>query len=123
MTKGKKNMVQAESKSAKLARKHKSKNFNEFYTLYEEAEIVLRPIFDKFKDKRICCPCDSDDSNIVKWLKDNGCDVINFSNLDVNSEEARTIMQECDFVITNPPFSLKIFIPFIKYLIDAKKDL
>lgn len=97
--------------------------FNEFYTTYEQAEAVLRPMLKHFDGKRVCCPCDGAESNIVKWLLENtNCDVTFFDYLDFNSEEARSIMNRCDVIITNPPFSMKHFKPFAHWLIDNKKD-
>lgn len=44
---------------------------DEFYTLYEECELIFRPIVKDLMNKKIHCPADSEDSNIVKWLKEN----------------------------------------------------
>ena len=95
---------------------------NEFYTLYEQAELVLSPLKEHFMNKRIVCPCDTEESNIVKWLRDNTNSEVISSSIDVNSEEARELMLTADMIVTNPPFSLKVFSPFFKWLYDNNKD-
>ena len=96
--------------------------FNEFYTLYEQAELVLGQLKEHFMNKRIVCPCDTEESNIVKWLRDNTNSEVIASSIDVNSEEARELMLTADMIITNPPFSLKVFTPFLKWLYNSNKD-
>lgn len=109
----------------------KDPTFNEFYTLYENCELIFRdliPIIDEqTKPKNyqltVCCPCDSEKSNIVKWLQDNtDWKIIYFGDKDVNGEEARHIMLEADVIITNPPFSMNVWRPFMTWLIDNKKN-
>lgn len=108
-----------------------SKSFNEFYTLYESCELIFRdllPIIEKQTKKNnrkltVCCPCDSEKSNIVKWLQDNtDWNIIYFADKDVNSEEARNIMLESDVIITNPPYSMRVWRPFMTWLIANKKN-
>ena len=103
----------------------KNKNnptFDEFYTLYEQAEQVLSPLKEHFMNKRIVCPCDTEESNIVKWLRDNTNSEVIASSIDVNSKEARELMLTADIIVTNPPFSSKVFSPFFKWLYDNNKD-
>ena len=109
----------------------KQPKFNEFYTLYESCELIFRdllPIITKQtkpKDNQltVCCPCDSEKSNIVKWLQNNtDWNIIYFGDKDVNSEEARNIMLEADIIITNPPFSMNVWNPFMTWLITNKKN-
>lgn len=109
----------------------KDPTFNEFYTLYESCELIFRdllPIINeqtKTKSNKltVCCPCDSEKSNIVKWLQNNtDWNIIYFGDKDVNSEEARAIMLKADVIITNPPFSMDIWIPFMTWLIENKKN-
>ena len=103
----------------------KNKNnptFNEFYTLYEQAEQVLSPLKEHFMNKRIVCPCDTEESNIVKWLRDNTNSEVIASSIDVNSKEARELMLTADIIVTNPPFSLNVFSSFFKWLYDNNKD-
>lgn len=105
--------------------------FDEFYTLYESCELIFRdllPIINeqtKTKNNQltVCCPCDSEKSNIVKWLQDNtDWNIIYFGDKDVNSEEARDIMLEADVIITNPPFSMRVWRPFMTWLIANTKN-
>lgn len=108
-----------------------SDTFNEFYTLYESCELIFRDLLpiinEQTKTKNntltVCCPCDSEKSNIVKWLQDNTYwNIIYFGDKDVNSEEARNIMLEADVIITNPPFSMRVWKPFMTWLITNKKN-
>ncbi len=103
----------------------KKKNYdNEFYTLYEEADKLLTPYLDYInKAKTIYCPCDSDDSNIVKWLKNNtNCKILYQYKNDFNSEVVREEMYKADIIITNPPFAMKQFRPFFEWLISNNKN-
>ena len=112
-------------------RGYKDPTFNEFYTLYESCELIFRdliPIINeqtKTKNDKltVCCPCDSEKSNIVKWLQDNtDWKIIYFGDKDVNGEEARAIMLEADVIITNPPFSMNLWKPFMTWLIENKRN-
>ena len=78
-----------------------SKN-DEFYT----PEYAIKPILKYIPiDSVVWCPFDTDKSNFVKLLKEKGCKVIathiqndgDFFKLNIN----------CDFIISNPPYSLK----------------
>ena len=109
----------------------KCPTFNEFYTLYENCELIFRDLIpiinEQTKPKNdtltVCCPCDSEKSNIVKWLQDNtDWKIVYFGDKDVNSEEARAIMLEADIIITNPPFSLNVWKPFMTWLIENSKN-
>lgn len=98
--------------------------FNEFYTLYDEADKFLTPYLEHIsKAKTIYCPCDSEESNIIKWLKEHCTAKIEYQHeKDFNSEEIRAKMLKADIIITNPPFSSKAFNPFVRWLLDNKKD-
>lgn len=102
----------------------KKPHFNELYTTEEMAELFLIPYKKYFtKNKTIVCPCDTEDSEIVKWLTNNTkAKVIFFGDKDMNSEDARLIMNQADWVITNPPFTYNVFKPFLDWLIDNKKN-
>lgn len=108
-----------------------SKNplFNEFYTTRETCEIIFSEMIDIINEQsnnkqlKVCCPCDSEKSEIPKYLIEHtNWEVDYFSDLDVNGEEARNIMLEADIIITNPPFDIKIWRPFVKWLIENKKQ-
>lgn len=126
---------------------HKAKRVrnDEFYTQYEDVEIELSHYKEQLKDKRIYCPCDSENSafwqffvnKFADWelrevvatnsqnaelLRYNG--VLQRSNLeapgDFRSPACIELLDECDIVITNPPFSLiKEFLPL---LLEHKKQ-
>ena len=102
----------------------KPNSFDEYYTTYIECEQIFRPIINKLMDKRIHCPADDENSNIVKWLKDNTNSVITYSCLpiDMNSEEAHKLMLEANMVITNPPYSMRHWRPLFIWLNDVYVD-
>lgn len=99
-------------------------DFNEYYTTYEQCEQVLGSLkklgfLDKFK--KICCPCDGDQSNIVKWLQNNtNAEIVHFNYLDCNSQKARQIMMRCGCVITNQPFAMKSWKPLFWFLHNSQ---
>ena len=92
---------------------------DEYYTLYEEVKEIFEryiPIED-LKDKIIYCPCDSDESNFVIYLKEHKDD-IQYKELIYTSDDFNThldLFEQCDIIITNPPFSkiIKEFIPIL----------
>lgn len=126
-----------------LHKAKKTKN-DEFYTQYKDVEKECQHYVEHFKDQWIYLPCDSVESNFLKYFIDhfneyglkrltathinldgtpsyrldyNGSEVIKTplkGNGDFMSEECTKIKDECDIVITNPPFSL--FREFIKWL-------
>ncbi len=70
-------------------------------------------------DKKIHCPCDDENSAIVQWLQQNTNSTITFSHLpehDMNGDYARQKILEADLVITNPPFSSKMWTDFFTWL-------
>lgn len=91
--------------------------FQEAYSTKEMCDEALTPLLNYLQDKKICCPCDSDESAIVKWLKENtNSEIINFCTKDITKKPAQTIMKKCDLVITDPPFNEdgEIFVSFLK---------
>ena len=103
--------------------------FNEFYTTREQCEIIfdeMIPIINEQtnKDKiSVCCPCDSEQSEIPKYLAEHtNWSIDYFGDLDMNSEEARERMLNADVIITNPPFRLREWRPFVEWLIANKKQ-
>ena len=117
---------------------------DEFYTQYVDIENECKHYIDLFKDQWIYLPCDSEESNFWKYFIDHfkeysikrltathinldgtpsyrldydGSEVIKTAlkgNGDFRSEECTIIKDECDMVITNPPFSL--FREFVQWL-------
>lgn len=103
--------------------------FNEFYTTAEQCDIIFTemiPIMHKQNDckpLKVCCPCDGEQSEIVKYLKlvCPDWEIDYFNDLDLNSEEARDRMLKADVIITNPPFRMKEWRPFTEWLIANNK--
>lgn len=103
--------------------------FNEFYTTKEQCDIIFSemvPIMYKQNDckpLKVCCPCDGEQSEIVKYFKlicpDWELDY--FDDLDFNSEEARARMLKADVIVTNPPYRMKEWRPFVEWLIANNK--
>ena len=103
--------------------------FNEFYTTREQCELVfdeIIPIINEQtnKDKiTVCCPCDGEQSEIPKYLFEHTNWAIDyFGDLDMNSEVARERMLNADVIITNPPFKMSEWRPFVEWLITNKKQ-
>ena len=95
-------------KSNRLSKSHWSPD-DEYYTKYEHVEFIFNNYLKNvdFKDKIIYCFCDSEESNFVKYLKDNklrlGLKDIYFTSDDYNKHV--DLFKEADYVISNPPFS------------------
>lgn len=80
----------------------KGKN-DECYT----PEYAIYPIIKYLdKDKIIWCPFDTEDSNFVKILKENGFKVIN-SHIKLGQDFYKYEPEEWDVIISNPPFTNK----------------
>ena len=79
-----------------------SKN-DEFYTpIY-----AIEPIEKYLKrNSTIWCPFDKEESNYVKYLKEKGHTVIN-THIENGENFFLTKVPECDYIISNPPYSLK----------------
>lgn len=123
---------------------------DEFYTQYKDIEAECKYYIEHFKDQWIYLPCDDESSNFWKYFVDHfneyglkrltathinldgtpsyrldydGSETLKTAlngNGDFRSEECTKIKDECDMVITNPPFSL--FKPFFNWL-NGKKFL
>lgn len=117
---------------------------DEFYTQYSDIEKELQHYKDALVEQWVYCPCDDyRESNFVKYFKDNFQELklrrLTATNYDIGSgawrydydgveekitalegngdfrsEECTKIKDECDIIITNPPFSL--FREFIKWM-------
>lgn len=101
------------------------RKFDEYYTQYAH----VKDIFDNYiphnslKDKKIYCPCDSPESNFVIYLKEHKDD-LGYKELIYTWDDYNThidLFEECDIVITNPPFS-KLIREFIPILNKVKKE-
>lgn len=76
---------------------------DEFYT----PEYAISPIIKYLeKGKTVWCPFDTEKSNFVKILKDSGLNVIN-SHLESGTDFFNCEVPQCDYIVSNPPYSLK----------------
>ena len=95
------------------------RRYDEYYTRYEHVKNIFEryiPV-EELKDKIIYCPCDSDESNFVIYIKEHKDD-IQYKELIYTSDDYNThldLFEKCDIIITNPPFSkiIKEFIPIL----------
>jgi hypothetical protein len=79
-----------------------SKN-DEFYT----PKYAIEPILKYIKSgSTVWCPFDTEESLFVKILKDNGIKVIN-THINDGIDFFKCEVFECDYIISNPPYSLK----------------
>lgn len=62
----------------------------------------------KYMDKnaKVWCPFDTEDSNFVKVLNNNGFSVIN-THIENGEDFFDIEIPECDYIISNPPYSLR----------------
>lgn len=76
---------------------------DEFYTPIN----AIAPILKYIKpNSTIWCPFDTDRSNYVKLFKANGYNVIN-THLEMGIDFFNCEVPQCDYIISNPPYSLK----------------
>jgi hypothetical protein len=76
---------------------------DEFYTPQYAIEPILKYIN---KNSLIWCPFDTEKSNFVKMLIDNGHNVV-YSHIDTGHDFFTTDIPNCDYIISNPPYSMK----------------
>lgn len=89
---------------------------DEFYT----PEYAIIPILKYIKkNSTIWCPFDTDKSNYVKLFKEYGHSVIN-THLEIGIDFFNCEVPQCDYIISNPPYSLKTEV-FEKLFIIGKK--
>ena len=134
--------------NTKLNKARQAKN-DEFYTRYEDIEAEVMKYKEQFQDKIVYLPCDSlksefwsffinnfqsfglkkliathyekDGQSYKVWSND-GNNIIQedlTGNGDFRSPECIEILEECDIVCTNPPFSL--FREFVNVIITHGK--
>ena len=76
---------------------------NEYYT----PPYAIKPIVKYLKPhSTIWCPFDTEESNYVKMLREAGHDVI-ATHIDSGGDFFKIEPPKCDYIISNPPFSLK----------------
>ena len=109
------------NENLRLARQVKN---DEFYTRYEDIEKELIKYKDQFKGKIVYCNCDAPESNFIKFFNDVQAEwqikeVLHTSlkeGVSYDSPKALELLDKCDIVVTNPPFS-KVrneFLPLIE---------
>jgi hypothetical protein len=80
-------------------------NNDECYTP-EYAVLPILEFTEQFKNKIIWCPFDTEESNFVKILKNNGFHVV-YSHIRDNQNFYNYQPEQWDVIISNPPFSNK----------------
>jgi hypothetical protein len=76
---------------------------DEFYT----PEYAIKPILKYIKaGSTVWCPFDTNESLFVKIFKENGIKVIN-THINDGNDFFNCDIIECDYIISNPPYSLK----------------
>lgn len=77
------------------------RNGDEFYTTEEDVRMICEQYVHVLRGRRILCPCDTSESEFVKYFLDKSLDVTWDDRLDWSLFD----FSEFDFVVTNPPFS------------------
>lgn len=81
-------------------------NFNKNDEYYTPAYAVY-PIIKRLKpNSTIWCPFDTEESNFVKVFKEQGFNVIN-GHIITGQDFFEAETPDCDYIISNPPYSLK----------------
>lgn len=76
---------------------------DEFYT----PNYAIKPLLKYLKANSIIwCPFDTEESNYVKLLQENGHTVI-YSHIKTGTDFFNCETPKCDYIISNPPYSLK----------------
>ena len=83
---------------------------DEFYTKNADIERELQHYLPYLKGKRVVCPCDTENSEFVKYFMANGERIgiltLGYSHLSSGVDFRNVDYSNYDVVITNPPFSL-----------------
>ena len=86
----------------------KQNKIDEYYT----KEYAIKPILKYLKpNSKIWCPFDTEESNYVKMLTKNGHNVY-FTHIDLgvdflNVDPCGAVPSACDYIISNPPYSIR----------------
>ena len=86
-------------KSLTYNSRNRKKTDDEFYTRRKDIEDFFADV--NLKGLKIYCPCDSENSEFVKYFKEKGYNVKYTSDEMWGHED---LYRWCDIVITNPPF-------------------
>lgn len=77
---------------------------DEYYTRKEDVEAALSRV--DLSDKKVYCPCDSEESEFVKYFQQPGkCKELRYNSDDFRKHDED--WEWADVIVTNPPFSLK----------------
>lgn len=93
---------------------YKFKKNDEYYTPAYAVEPIVKYIK---PHSTIWCPFDKADSQFVKVFQQNGFNVI-YGHIETGQDFFEIDVPECDYIISNPPYSLKGAI--FKRLYDTK---
>lgn len=109
------------SKNNNLNEAKKAKD-DEFYTRYEDIAAEVPHYADQLKGKKVLCNCNDEDSQFNKYFTDN-FETLGLADLKCvrwyDDEEGIKALEECDVVITNPPFSK--FRDYVALLMEYEK--
>lgn len=102
---------------------------DEFYTQYEDIEKELIHYKEQFRGKIVYCNCDNPNSNFVKFFENvkSEWDIKEFWHTSIDegvsfdSDYAKELLNKCDIVVTNPPFSI-VRERFLPMLIESGKQ-
>lgn len=85
----------------------KPKDSDEYYTTYGEVEYIFDHLTEDFTNKIIYCPFDSDESNFVKYIKSHKDELKykDFWNTSDDWYNHLDLIEQADYIISNPPFS------------------
>ena len=94
---------------------------DEFYTLLPSIEAELAHYPDLFRNKIVYSNCDRAESQFVKYFSEANLGLKDYiySSNDFRSDESIKKLNQCDIVVTNPPFSL--FVEYYKTLLKTGK--
>ena len=94
--------------SLKTLQEAKKKKNDEFYTPYSMVESIVKAFKEElWKDQIIYCPCDAEWSNFPKYFKEHK--ELGYKDIWNTSDDFHThtdLFEQCDIIITNPPFSI-----------------
>ena len=92
----------------KTLQEAKKKKNDEFYTPYSMVESIVKAFKEElWKDQIIYCPCDAEWSNFPKYFKEHK--ELGYKDIWNTSDDFHThtdLFEQCDIIITNPPFSI-----------------
>lgn len=85
---------------------------DEYYTRYEDVDAMLSTL--NLNGLKVYCPCDGEESQFVRWLKEHN---IEYRNTADNYWLHEDLYEWADIIITNPPFRGES--KWIRWLLDS----